>query len=156
MRNIRIYVLMVGTPLLGVALVLHLGQRMRALSSVGGAWTIEINSAPLSSSPCAELLTTIKQPALNISQSGMNLLLRLNNREQTTIQGQLRGTTLSTSELQTASACNGKNALSLTAQLTKVISGQPQLDGELRIAGCEECAPVVFKAFRQSSANVLF
>ncbi len=148
MRNLRIYVLMVGTPLFGVALVLYLGQRIQPQSYIGGAWNLEIDSTALSSSPCAELLTTLKQPALNISQSGRHLLLRLNNRAETTVEGQIRGITVRagpTSVFEAGSPCNGKNAVNLTAELNKAT---PELNGELQIAGCAGCAPVAFKAIR--------
>jgi len=151
MRNIRIYVLMVGTPLLGVALVLYLGQRIRPQSYVGGAWNLELDAVALSSSPCAELLTTLKQPALNISQSGRHLLVRLNNRAETTVEGQIRGTTLRagpTSGFEPGSTCDGKNSVNLVGELNKTTPLQVQLNGELQIAGCAACAPVAFKAIR--------
>src|SRR5215213_6532534 len=139
MKRMGIYLLMVGTPLLGVLVVLHLGQRIQPTPSVAGAWTMQADFAPLASSPCAELAATLKQPALFITQSGMYLQLRLNNREQTTIDGQLRGTTLSAgvppSEFEVAgSPCRGKNAVNLTAELNKE---RRELNGQLRIAGCD-------------------
>ena len=151
MRNVRIYMLMVGTPLLGVALVLYLGQRIQPQSYIGGAWNVEIDAAALSSSPCAELLTTLKQPALNISQSGRYLLVRLNNRAATTVEGQISGITLRagpTSGFEAGSTCDGKNAIKFTAELNKAMPGQVQLNGELQIAGCAGCAPLAFKAIR--------
>jgi len=151
MRNVRIYVLMVGTPLVGVALVLYLGQHLQPQSYIGGAWNVEIDAAALSSSPCAELLTTLNQPALNISQSGRYLLVRLNNRAATTVEGQISGTTIRAGQesgFEARSTCNGKNAIEFTAGLSKAMPGQVQLNGELRLAGCAGCAPVAFKAIR--------
>src|SRR5215208_309579 len=150
MKRIGIYLSMVGTPLLGVLVVLHFGQRIPPTPSVAGAWIMQADFASLSSSPCAELVRRIEQPALLITQSGMYLQLRLNNREQTTIDGQLRGTTLSAgvapSEFEVAgSPCRGKNAVNLTAELNEE---RRELNGRLRIAGCDMCAPVTFKAIR--------
>jgi len=151
MRNVRIYIFLVGTPLLGMTLVLCLGQRIRPQPYVGGAWNLEMDAVALSSSPCAELLTPLKQPALNISQSGRYLLVRLNNRAETTIEGQIRGTTLRAgpiSGFEAGSTCDGKNAVNVIAELNKTTPGQAQLNGELQIAGCARCATVPFKAIR--------
>ena len=147
-RNVCTYILMVGTPLLGVALVLYLGQRIQPESYIGGAWNIEIDATALRNSPCAELLTTLKQPALNISQSGRYLLVRLNNRAETSVEGQLRGTTLRAGPaagFEAGSICDGKNAINFTAELNKAT---PELNGELQVAGCAGCASIAFKAIR--------
>ncbi|HKG97794.1 MAG TPA: hypothetical protein VKA97_08265 [Pyrinomonadaceae bacterium] len=153
MKRMGIYLLMVGTPLLGVLVVLHFGQRIPPTPSVAGAWTMQADFASLSSSPCAELVRRIEQPALLITQSGMYLQLRLNNREQTTIDGQLRGTTLSAgvapSEFGVAEWPCGKNAVNLTAELNKETR---ELNGQLRIAGCATCAPATFEASRPTIA----
>lgn len=152
MRALSIYLLFVGIPLLGVLAVLHFGQRIRPLTSVAGTWTIEADFGPVAISPCASLVTTIKQPALSITQSGRQLVFRLTNDEKTTFDGEFGGTTLTggipISEKEAESLpCGGPNGVYLKAEMnsdTKPV----QLDGQLVIAGCR-CSPLPFKATRQ-------
>lgn len=160
MRTVRIYLLLVGGPLLGVIVVLHLGSSLQTQTCVAGMWNIEANFSGFESSPCAKLLTTIKQPALRIRQSGTQLLLRLNNDEQTTITGRLWGTNLiagipfaerTTAEL----SCSGSNAVYLSAEVHKEMSEPLQLSGQLRIAGCQGCSSLTFKAKREATVKTI-
>jgi hypothetical protein len=109
--------------------------------------------APLTSSPCAELITTIKQPALNITQSGGQLILRLNNETKTTLYGELRGRTLEAGVQPSGSlvedvSCTGPRAVYLEAEVKKDEVEPVKLTGRLMIAGCQGCPPLIFNAIR--------
>lgn len=154
MRAILIYLLTVGTPLLGVFGVLHVGRDIRPTTSLAGEWDLEADFAPLAGSPCAKLVTTIKQPALNIAQSGRRLILRLNNEMKTTLRGEFQGAALEggtrpSGPLTGDVSCTGPGAAYLEAEVKNDEARPGNLTGRLMIAGCPGCPPVIFKAIRQ-------
>jgi hypothetical protein len=154
MRGLLIYLLLVGAPLIGVLTVLHVGRDIRPVTSVAGAWVIESDFAPLTNTPCAKLVTTIKQPALNITQSGRQLVLRLNTEEKTTFDGEVKGTTLEGGRSPSGASaegglCGGEGGVYLKAEVKKEGMEALRLSGQLIIAGCKGCSPLVFNAVRQ-------
>lgn len=154
MRALLVYLLLVGAPVLGVLTVLHIGRDVRPLTSVAGAWILESDFAPVTNSPCAKLVTTIKQPALNITQSGRQLVLRLNNEEKTTFDGEVQETPAGGgmalfASAKEASLCTEPGGFYLKAEVKKEGVEPIKLTGRLIIPGCNGCSPVVFNAIRQ-------
>jgi|HubBroStandDraft_1064217.scaffolds.fasta_scaffold01803_8 hypothetical protein len=119
---------MVGVPVLGLLGILEAGRGIPAPLSIGGDWTLEFDPA----AQCANGPASLRQPALNISQSGTEALVTVNDGHATTLEATIHGATL--------------NAKSLTA----IIAGKPgerTLEGSMNFAGC---APVAFRAVRQA------
>jgi hypothetical protein len=127
------YLLLVGVPLLGLLGILEAGRGIRAPLSIGGEWMFEFDRA----APCATGPAGLRQPGLIISQSGIDALITLNDDRPTILEGSVNGATL--------------NAKSQTATIAASIAGEPgarTLEGRMSFDGC---APVAFRAVRQSS-----
>jgi hypothetical protein len=153
-----IYVCLVGFPLLGLLAILHAGERLTPPKSLGGAWNLEADFSSLATKSCRDLLSNVKQPFLSISQSGPSLALTLNNSQRTTLPGTLQNTNVIAgpdSAMDTSGDsedCGDPRAIQLRADISKD-AGERTLIGTLSIAGCPHCAPIPFRAQRQSSSS---
>jgi hypothetical protein len=119
----------VGLPVLALLGILEAGRNIRAPLSIAGDWTLEFDPA----AGCANGPADLRQPALNISQSGSEALITLNDGHATSLEATVNGAVL--------------KAGSLTAS----IAGKPAartLAGAMNFAGC---APVPFRGVRQVS-----
>jgi hypothetical protein len=123
------YLLLVGVPVLGLLGILEAGRAIPAPLSISGDWTLEFDPA----AHCAHGPAGLRQPVLNISQSGTQALITVNDGHATTLEATIGGATLT--------------AKSLTAS----IAGKPDartLEGRMNFDGC---TPVAFRAVRQAS-----
>jgi hypothetical protein len=118
---------MVGVPVLGLLGILQAGRDISAPLSIGGDWTLELDPAP----HCAKALA--RPLAFNISQSGTQALVTLNDSHATTLDAALKGATLT--------------AKSLTAKIAGKADART-MEGTVSLEGC---APLAFKAVRQAS-----
>jgi hypothetical protein len=151
------YLLLVGFPLLVLLAILRAGERLTPPQSVGGAWRFDADFSALASGACRDLLSSVRQPFLNISQSGPSLTLTLNNPEHTTLAG-----TLQDSRVDVAAApadrsgdsgnCLDRHEIQLQADVAKE-AGRRVLIGTLSVPGCANCAPVPFRAERPNSSQ---
>jgi len=113
---------------LGLLGILEAGRGIAAPLSIGGEWNVAFDPA---ATGCATGPAGLRQPALNISQSGVEALITVNDGHATTLEASVHGATL--------------NAKSLTA----TIAGKP---GERTLTGTmkfEGCGPAAFRAVRQ-------
>ncbi len=142
-----------GLPLLGLVAVLKGGRGLVAPYSVDGAWTIEAPAAHSSASACGNLLSSIASSPLCISQSGKTLVVTLSGGTKTAT-GTLEGRTLKAqfagADHPRATDC-GDASLTLAAALDPQVAPRT-LTGTLAVAGCASCAPVEFRAVRQSKS----
>lgn len=132
-KLVAAYLLLVGVPVLGLLGILQAGRAIRAPLSIGGEWTLEFDHA----GRCATWPAGLRQPALNISQSGTGALITLNDGHSTVLEATVNGATLS--------------AKSPAATITASIAGEPPartLEGRMSFDGC---GPVAFRAVRQAS-----
>jgi hypothetical protein len=120
---------MVGLPVLGLLGILEAGRTIRAPLSIGGEWTLEVDPA----SHCAGT-AGLRQPALNISQSGTQALITLNDGHATTREATVHGAALTTHSpaVIIAATISGKAG-------ARTLEGTMQFDG---------CTPVAFRAVR--------
>jgi hypothetical protein len=126
------YLLLVGLPVMGLLGILEAGRGIPAPLSIGGEWTMEFDPA----AHCANGPADLRQPALNISQSGAQALITVNDGHATTLEATIDGAALT--------------AKSPTAGIAASIAGKPgerTLQGEMDFDGC---APVAFRAVRQA------
>jgi len=114
---------MVGVPVLGLLGILEAGRGIAAPLSISGDYPIEYEPA----AKCASL-----PASLNISQSGTQALITLNNGQATALDATVTGATLTSKNL--TAAISGS-------------AGQRAIEGRMNVAGC---APVAFRAVRQS------
>lgn len=126
------YLLLVGVPVMGLLGILEAGRSIPAPLSIGGEWTLEFDPA----AHCANGLAGLRQPAWNISQSGAEALITLNDVHATTLEARVNGAALT--------------AKSPAAGIAASIAGKPgarTLQGEMNFEGC---APIAFRAVRQA------
>lgn len=146
-RNFVIaYIILVGLPLLGLAGVLRSGRTLNAPFSVDGAWKIE--TIANRSSACGNLLSSIANAPVTISQSGKSAVIGLKSGKTTT--GTLDGTILKAqfagADNPTAADCSDRS-LALTATVDP--RAEPRtLSGALSVDGCASCV-LEFRATRQ-------
>jgi hypothetical protein len=99
---VLLYVFLVGTPLLGLAAILHHGRRLQAPPSIGGAWRVETVAAAGGAGDCAALAPGA---VVDVSQSGRYVTVTAGRAASTVVAparldaGALRGT------VSGASAC---------------------------------------------------
>jgi hypothetical protein len=151
-KLLLIYLFLVGFPLLGLLAILRTGERLTPPQSLGGAWKLEADFTSLASKACQDLLLDVKQPFLIISQSGPALALTLNNSRQTTLPGTVQNARIAAGisrPAAVAAECSNPEAIRLEADIARE-AGQRILVGALSIAGCSDCAPIPFRARRQS------
>jgi len=132
------YVLFVGIPLLILIGTLRAGANLSAPPAVSGDWTIEPTT-----NKCAGPLADAGQPAINIYQTGADLLIAFNDPPKTTLAGKLESGRIAA--VSAATGCGP--ALRLEAALTGK-PGHRSLQGRLSFAGCNACAPVSFRAVK--------
>ncbi|SRR5579871_210656 len=122
--------LLVGIPVLGLVGILEAGRGLSVPPAVSGEWKLEFDNAT-----CATL-ASLRQPALSISQSGVDAMVTLNDGKNggrgTVFEAGIEGDTLQSS-LVTASI-TGKR-------------GERAMQGTLAMDGCP---PVAFHATRQA------
>ena len=123
------YLLLVGVPVLGLLGILEAGRGIPAPPSIGGEWTLEFDLAAHCATPPGAIL---RQPAFNISQSGTEALVTLDDGHATTLECAVNGNVLT--------------AKSLTATIAGK-KGERTLQGTMQIDGC---GPVAFRAIRQA------
>jgi len=145
----------VGLPLLGLVGILRSGRSLTAPFSVDGAWKIESGSGRLPASPCSNLLSSVSNTPLSISQSGRILVVTLGGGMKTTtgtldgktLKAQFAGADRSGADQSGAAVC-GDGSLTLTATLDPL--AQPRtLSGTVAVNGCGSCAPLEFHAVKQ-------
>lgn len=132
------YIGMLGVTLLGLMGVLRLGSGIEAPASVKGTWEFRV-SGPETAVQCTGLTGWIRNPELQISQSGPDLTIHLNNSSEITLTGKVQDATI-TAASKNPEIENTKMMLSL--QLNR--SGQPdRLQGQLRTPNCGDSVRLV-------------
>jgi hypothetical protein len=151
------YVFLVILPLVGLVGILRSGRSLKAPASIDGVWSLQVDSAQLDSLPCGNILTSIPDKAIVISQSGRNFALSSPGGSPITGAGTLDGTTVRASlmpspESPSRGSCGSERQLSLLATVHgKADSGS--LVGTLSAPNCPTCSPVGFQALHQVPAE---
>jgi len=122
------YIFLVGIPILCLFGILELGRGVAAPLSVGGAWSLTFET----NGTCAGV-SALRQPALNVSQSGTEALIMVNDGRGTVFSATVAG-----------SALRGR---ALDATITGK-SADRGLHGLLTVEGCPA---VPFRAVRVSA-----
>lgn len=141
MKPVATYIFLVGLPVLGVLLVLRLGQNLTPPMSVGGVWQIEVAAQ----AECAAGWQGLEELTLTISQSGPNLVLTLDTNPRTTLAGVI-------TEAQVVADTTRAPADGSILHLEAVLDRQPDpdhLSGSLTVSDCSTA--LSFMATRQST-----
>jgi hypothetical protein len=154
------YVLLVGLPLLAIALTLRGGAHLQAPLAVRGDWVVSADFASWRREPCAASFVDTSQPFMTITQSGRDLTVVLTNMGNVTMVGTIDGATLKATrqlghdkiESVWENECPGEKSLQMQAE----VGGQGEsrsFTGTLALKGCANCAPIAFSATRRASVG---
>jgi hypothetical protein len=148
MKAILLYLVLVGVPILVVLGILQLGRGLTAPIAVAGTWSIEKTSQIANDGSCGALPISSDGPALTITQSGSHVQLMFNDKDRTTLAGELHEKTISTA---TNTSDQGADAIRLEATVDRQIE-PTSLQGVLSFAHCPQAA-VTFTALHQKPAR---
>ena len=142
MKSVFLYLFLVGIPVMAIAGILHYGGGLEAPPSIGGTWQLALSVSAGAGPACIDVPVGT---ALEISQSGVYLLLTLKDPLNAQLSGRLDHARVeAVGGLAAAGSCAG-HPLALRADL-QTESGEPRLVGSLAAAECGACAPVPFRA----------
>ena len=141
-RLILEYFLMVIIPLLGLVGVLELGKGLTPPPSLAGAWEVEVHLP--ANAPCSLNLAPRRQE-ITVSQSGQQLLVRVQSGAQEVLLGKIEG-------LRFIAAANEKSRLRMSARIEDP-QGDPSMEGVFEALGQPGCAPVAFRAARKGASR---
>jgi hypothetical protein len=145
------YIFLVGLPLLVLVEVLKMGGTLAAPISVDGVWRMETRASHLLDLPCGNLLSSVTNGPVSISQSGKNLVLTLNGGSKATatvLEGKTIKAWFAPMGSFNEAGCSGDRIFTLTATLDPK-SDPRTLSGTLSVDGCAPCVPVEFRAVSQ-------
>lgn len=144
-RRILDYLVLVGLPFLGIAGVLHLGEKATSPPAVAGLWQLEADLKANAGTPCANRLSHFQKPDMLIAQSGVFLEISLHNERTDHLIGRLEGTSFSAEAKPSLFGGDIFDLLRISGSLSDV-EGQKVLRGWISMPRQIECVPVPFLA----------
>ena len=153
MKSVLLYLVLVGTPFLGLLGILQIGEKLEAPVSVGGSWAVESTTAQALERSCAPLEAPGDRLELTISQSGRYVQLRLNDAAKTSMTGRLHARTLTARRVLASGAharndCGATTEAELQLEVHHRSGGADRLSGSWRVPGCDACPTQSFRAVR--------
>jgi len=153
MKVLRLYILLVGIPIIGVVAVLRIGGHLRPPIFIGGTWSLQVSSETAGDRPCSDMPILFDGAILTVSQSGSSLLLTANNEQKTTLAGEIRGLTIIASlphQSITEELAPDHNLVFIYLQPPADRPAERNcLQGVLKFTGCPTPAAMKFVATRQ-------
>ncbi len=156
------YTFLVILPLIGLAGILKSGRNLVAPVSIDGVWSLQENTAQLSSLACGKAFAALPGHAFAISQSGRSFVLSFPSEPSVTGSGTLNGTTLRASVIaphnslsENGSESKSENSCGRELSLQATVSRNAEstwLAGTLSAVNCATCPAVEFRAQRQAPA----
>lgn len=156
-RNfVMAYIVLVALPLLGLVGILKGGRTLKAPPSVDGIWSLQIDSAQLSSLPCGKTLASTPEKTITISQSGKTFEIKFSSASKSMGSGTLDGATLRASvtpdgDWAAETGCGNGRTLTLLATVDGKANPR-SLAGMLALDNCPACRAVEFHALQQSAS----
>ena len=154
MRDLVAYLLVVGTPLLGLLGVLRVGERVRAPVAVHGAYVLHVGDPSWAQAqPCLRYLLSGSDSTLHITQAGAQLAATLGPEGNVSLRGELTRDTVRLAGAIEAAAmpdsvrCAQGDSLSLLAVATRD-NAMKRLHGALVAASCTACGAIQVSAER--------
>jgi hypothetical protein len=142
------YIAAFGAPLVGIGVVLWMGNHLVAPPAIGGNWTLAITTESKMNRECLEEFGWAGPTTLHVNQSGNFLTLSFPVNGLSTISGRVKDLVITTTSPEVAYSNEVAGDLghvtSVTADVQRNDDDQTQLTGLLVIAGCDE--PVTFTA----------
>jgi len=152
MRILPLYLLLVGTPLLGLVGLLRVGERIEAPSAIAGTWAVDSAFSRAVERGCFPRAFA-EATAFEITQSGRFVRLTANDAAATTFEGRLDGGALVARGARAAPTtalpqCAAPRATELRLRLLDD-AGTQQLAGSWGLPECAACRALPFRATRQ-------
>jgi hypothetical protein len=142
------YITVFGASLVGIVVVLWIGNHLVAPPAIGGSWSVALTTASTTNRDCLEESGWTNPTTLNVNQSGSFLELSFGDSGHSAISGRLKDLIITAT---TPDVANSSDATSAPGQVTQVLAevqhnneAPTQLAGLLATAGCDE--PVTFTA----------
>lgn len=153
MRFISLYLVLVGTPLLGLLGILRVGETLEVPVSVGGTWAVEQATVQRIQRSCASLELPTENPTMTVSQSGRYVRVRFNDIPETSMIGRLHARTLTVRQVLASGThveniCDVTTLALLQVHLQRTAGQTDQLSGQWRMPECDVCAAQSFRAAR--------
>lgn len=149
MKTVLLYITTVLISFIGLLGILNIGETLAAPPDISGIWKVEKVSDIIHHS-CLPL--NIVDSELIIEQSGIYLLVQLNNLEQTRIQGKIRNNRVSlTGVIPTeanAAKCGEETKFRLDLKLNIQQENRNQLSGTWSTPDCSNCERIRFSAVK--------
>jgi hypothetical protein len=112
MKSVLLYLVLVGTPLLGLLGIIEAGERLTPPQSVGGDWQLADESARALAGWCAAGPVARPPTTLTVSQSGTYLELAFDGRPKRSLSARLDGDAITGAfALPDWASCPGHRAL---------------------------------------------
>jgi hypothetical protein len=146
-KSVLLYVVLVGTPLLGLLSIIEAGEKIVPPRSVGGDWELAGDSGSELAGSCLAAAFTRQPSKLVVSQSGPHLELMFLGRPKLAVTATLTGADLAGS----FALPDGTNC-SLSARVIPEPTGD-RMTVTLTQASCPRCAATRFDAIRPSTSS---
>jgi hypothetical protein len=153
-KIISAYVFFVGMPLLALVGILRAGAHLTPPLAVRGDWFVLADFNSWRRALCEARLTNVLQPLLNITQSGKDIAIKLNDAEKVVMVGTINGTTLvaahpgALGKIELIPMPSRGCSLRLQAEVRDQ-GKQRSLTGTFTLDGCASCPSLAFSAIRQ-------
>jgi hypothetical protein len=142
LKAVLLYLVLVGTPVLGLLAILRAGERIAAPRHLAGVWELSPEAAGRMAAPCLSL----PSQELVLVQSGRYVEMRF-GRSGSSFQAKLEGDSLAgTLILPEGASCQG--AVELRARVVSD-AGRDRLLGQLVHDACTTCPETDFAAVRR-------
>jgi len=151
------YLGLVGIPLLALVGILRVGANLHPPISIAGPWNVDLDSSSLSNTPCVVQLTSSQPLAFDITQSGRDLTIALNNPQKTSLLAGLEGLHLAgnhsevfVSNTNDAPGCAESGEVNIAATIIREGDSR-SMTGTLNFSRCPGCQSIAFHAVRQNT-----
>lgn len=148
MKTLLVYLFLVGTPLVGVFVILEYGEKLSAPPAVEGVWELDAGFVEQAAAACMPLRFREAPAVLTVSQSGQYLVLRFNDTGATSLSGKLEGTAVTAQGVDEppTGACTAP--ATVRAVLVQATDAPDRFEGTWGASDCAGCTPVAFTAAR--------
>ncbi len=152
LRAILLYLLLVGTPVLGILGLLRVGQSLTPPISMRGTWTVQLSLQTADSTSCASAVSGSDQAVLAISQSGPQLQLILKGKEWIALAGEIHDTTVTAEGPSASAGAGASSSIHLNARVDRQAKPN-RLLGQITFPNCPSHIAMAFTATRQPESE---
>jgi hypothetical protein len=145
MKSLVLYLVLVGSPLLGLLGILRAGERIVPPRLMGGEWELEPSVVHEGLATCFEQGSG--DESWSVSQSGTRAEILLPSRPRLRMSGEIRGDSLVGTAIDGRTSICPLGLMRIRAELRES-EGAEFLHGTLSRDDCAPCSPMPFVARR--------